>query len=104
METWFAGEYAARMSAERFRRVKHGGDPAFAGVKAWLQPSFARGLFGGRQPPYLLHTALDFPQVFLPQQLRAALRHKAALARQGVDEPLPFQFVIGSLRGAHLFP
>ena len=48
LETWFAGEYAARMSAERFRRVKHGGDPAFAGVKAWLQPSFARGLFGGR--------------------------------------------------------
>ena len=30
--TWFAGEYAARMSAERFRRVKHGGGLAFAGV------------------------------------------------------------------------
>lgn len=54
---------------------------------------------GRGQPPYLLHTALDFPQVFLPQQLRAALRHKAALARQGVDEPLPFQLIIGSLRG-----
>ena len=43
--------------------------------------------------------ALNFPEIFLPQQLRAALRHEAALAGQGVDKSLVFQLVIGAFGG-----
>ena len=44
---------------------------------------------------------LDLPQVLLPQQLHIFGGHKAALARQGVDESRRRQLLIGALGGDH---
>ncbi len=50
-------------------------------------------LQGGGQVGFQLLTPL------LPQNLQIVVRHKAALARHGVDEAVGFQFVVGPLGG-----